>query len=134
MKIDLESPFKEIWKQGYLVVNPEGRKNVCLVNSKSHRTTISYARYLYSVSIGSIVEPNMEVDHIDNDKTNDVIDNLQLLQKRENTQKARRVSKQRTMTRHGTLSCYRYCKCDTCKLGKKLYSAGRVDEYRKLVA
>jgi len=51
MKIELEYPFNITWKRGYIVTNPENRKNVLLYNSQPDRTTISYARYLMSVSL-----------------------------------------------------------------------------------
>lgn len=79
MKIELESPFKEKWKFGYLRVTNEGRNCVDLYNTDSDRTTISYARYLMSVKLGYEVPEGLEVDHRDDDKTNDDIDNLQLL-------------------------------------------------------
>ena len=84
MKIDLEEPFKSIWNNGYIVINPENRRNVILFNSRNDRTTISYARYLMSVHLGYIVPDEYEVDHRDDDKTNDDINNLQLLTKEQN--------------------------------------------------
>lgn len=91
MKIELESPFKEVWNCGYLVTNPENRKNVILYNNHSNRTTISYARYLMSVKLGRFIEAGFEVDHIDNDKTNDSIENLQILTKEENREKQNKL-------------------------------------------
>ena len=87
MKIELESPYKEMWRKGYLVTNTEGRRNIILFNSRSERTTVSYARYLMSVSLGYFVPPEYEVDHIDDDKTNDILSNLQLLSSTENKKK-----------------------------------------------
>ena len=84
MKIVLEKPFSENWKSGYLVTNSENRKNVVLFNSDKERTTVSYARYLMSVYLGRYLEPNEHVDHIDNDKSNDIIENLQILSPRDN--------------------------------------------------
>ena len=48
------------------------------------RKTISYARYLMSVKEGRILSKDEQVDHIDNDKSNDDINNLQILSYREN--------------------------------------------------
>lgn len=84
MIIELQEPFKSLWSKGYLVVNPENRRNVILYNSDLDRTTISYARYLMCVKIGYILGPEYEVDHKDDDKTNDDINNLQILTKEEN--------------------------------------------------
>lgn len=121
MKIDLQTPFKELWKTGYIVTNTENRRNVCLVNSEQDRTTISYARYLMCVKLGYILSSEYEVDHIDDDKTNDSIGNLQVLTKKENLQKFKESQKRKTFLTHGTLSCYRYCKCDLCKQAKRIY-------------
>ena len=79
MKIKLEEPFKTRWRNGYIVTNPENRKNICLVNNDKDRTTVSYARYLMCVKLGYVLSNEFEVDHIDDDKTNDDINNLQVL-------------------------------------------------------
>lgn len=67
------------WKRAYLRTSSDGRKRVDLVNSASNRTTTSYARYLISVVNGRYLTEDEEVDHIDNDCTNDEISNLQIL-------------------------------------------------------
>lgn len=87
MKIELEEPYKSIWRLGYLVTNPEGRKTVILYNSHSSRSSTSYARYVMSVNLGRVLEKYEHVDHIDNDKTNDGVANLQLLSLAENNLK-----------------------------------------------
>lgn len=69
----------------------EGRRFAVLYpadkSSGLKRTTISYARYLMSVKEGRVLEEYEEVDHIDNDKTNDEISNLQILTRSENVRK-----------------------------------------------
>ena len=87
MKINLKSPFKEKWKQGYLVTNTLDRKFVILYNSATDRSTIPYARYLMCVKLGRELKPEEHVDHINNDKTDDRISNLQILTQTENNQK-----------------------------------------------
>lgn len=90
MKINLEFPYNDYI--GYLVTNPENRKNICLVHKiNKKRTTISYARYLMSVQEKRILNSNEHVDHKDEDKTNDIIDNLQILTLSENNFKNRKV-------------------------------------------
>ena len=84
VKIELEYPYNEHWKFGYIVTNPENRKNVILYNSPSDRTTTALARYMLSVELGRYLEPHEQVDHIDEDKTNDTISNLQILTVKEN--------------------------------------------------
>lgn len=87
MKIELQEPFKSIWKYGYLRINRENRKALDLFNSNENRTTISYARYLMCVKLGYILSSEFEVDHIDNDKTNDDVNNLQVLTINEHKEK-----------------------------------------------
>ena len=87
MIIQLQEPFASKWSKGYLVINNQNRKNVCLFNSNEDRTTISYARYLMGVKLGYEVPSDLEVDHIDDDKTNDDINNLQLLTQQQNKDK-----------------------------------------------
>lgn len=119
MKITLESPYKEHWKKAYLVVNKENRKHVILFNNNKDRTTTSYARYLMSCKLQRFLQKTEEVDHIDNDKTNDDIENLQLLSKAANNQKE---GLRRRKNKHGTLTMYRYCRCYECKLQHSLYN------------
>lgn len=38
-KIDLEFPYNEIWKSGYVVTNKENRKTLLLVNDKNDRSS-----------------------------------------------------------------------------------------------
>lgn len=51
------------------------------------RKTISYARYLMSTNVGRILSDDEEVDHINNDKSDDRIENLQILSKYDNIKK-----------------------------------------------
>lgn len=107
MIIKLEYPFKEVWAKGYIVTNKEPRRQVVLFNSESNRTTISYARYLMSVKLERFLTEDEHVDHIDNDRLNDVIENLQILTKAANNIKA-------TRQRYAGVQKVRI-KCPTCK-------------------
>lgn len=90
MKINLDYPFNQDWKNGYLRENPQdNRKLLDLVNSDTDRTTISYARYLKSVEVGYYLSDDVEVDHIDKDCTNDDLSNLQILTIEEHREKTR---------------------------------------------
>lgn len=87
MKLILDAPYNNDWKHGYLVTNPEGRKTVILYNSQKSRSSVSYARYLLSTWLGKYIDTSLHVDHIDGDKTNDSLLNLQLLTPKENNKK-----------------------------------------------
>ena len=85
-KFDLEYPYNTKWKHGYIVTNGENRKHVCLVGGKE-RSTTSLARYMVSTALGRFLEEWEHVDHIDHDKTNDELENLQILTVYENNRK-----------------------------------------------
>lgn len=88
MRIELEEPFKNDYKAGYLNINKEPRRLVLLVDFENKKTSISYARYLYSVKENRYLDKSEQVDHIDGDKLNDSVDNLQILTQQENNVKS----------------------------------------------
>ena len=91
MIIEILSPYNKDYHRAYLV-NSQGRNSVCLYNTETKaRHTVSYARYLMATSLNRFLTDDEEVDHIDNDKTNDSIDNLQLLSRTENIKKQKRL-------------------------------------------
>jgi hypothetical protein len=57
-------------------------------NNKNNRSSVSYARYQLAVKIQRYLTNNEFADHIDNDKTNDDINNLQILTRKENNLKS----------------------------------------------
>ena len=83
--------------EGYKVYGPylhakEGRYYVQLVilgSKANHRTTLSYARYLMAMHLGRVLSGDEHVDHIDDNKLNDDLNNLQILTKKENIAKGR---------------------------------------------
>lgn len=103
MKIDIESPFS--YRLGYLRVTKSGRKLVDMVNSEKDRTTISYARYLFCVKLGFVIDPELEVDHIDGDCSNDSVENLQILTKKDHAEKTN-LDRRRSITILTCPYCY----------------------------
>lgn len=86
MKIKTKYPYNDY--NGYIVINPENRRNICLVHKiTKKRTTVSYARYLISVKLKRFLTKEEQVDHINGDKTCDELKNLQILSKSENNLK-----------------------------------------------
>ena len=51
------------------------------------RTTVSFARYKMSCKLGRYLLKSEHVDHIDEDKTNDSIENLQIISHADNCKK-----------------------------------------------
>lgn len=86
--IQLEYPYTELWDRAYLVVNPEQRKTVIFVKDNKVASSTSYARYMMSVKLKRLLLQSEHVDHIDNNRTNDVIENLQILSPLENVRKS----------------------------------------------
>ena len=87
VEIKLEKPYSSLWSKGYVVINPEGRETLILYNSHKDRSSTQYARYLLSVSLGRFLEKEEHVDHIDGEKTNNSLSNLQILSLEENNRK-----------------------------------------------
>ena len=87
MKIKLEYPYNQKWESGYIVINSDNRRTLILYNNHDNRSSTQYARYLLSVKLKRFLTEDETVDHIDGDKTNDNIDNLQILTRAENNRK-----------------------------------------------
>ena len=83
-----KAPFQNYRSIGPRWDKTSGRFRICLYDmSGDKRLFMSYARYMMSVHLGRILSTEEEVDHIDGDRTHDVIANLQLLSKSENSSK-----------------------------------------------
>lgn len=121
MKIQLSFPYSVDWRLGYLQESKNGRKYVVLYNSNKSRTVTSYARYLMAVNLGRYLNNDEEVDHIDENKQNDCLSNLQILSGEKNREKNQAYQLSKKTIKHGTLTAYRHCRCDLCKNVKKAY-------------
>lgn len=88
MILEVGYPYSLYFKNAYLVINNEPRRNVILFNNDLDRTTVSYARYKVAVFYGQFVPDDLVVDHIDNDTLNDCITNYQLLTTAQNNLKS----------------------------------------------
>ena len=65
----------------------DSRKHFVVIYSDGSKGSLSYPRWLMEQHLGRQLEDWEHVDHIDNDKTNDDISNLQLLTVQENSKK-----------------------------------------------
>jgi len=88
MKLTLQEPWSSQYLTGYLYVvkngKAQGRAIVSLVRPDGTRRFTTYSRYLKAIELGHEVPSNLEVDHVDHDKTNDDPKNLQVLSKEAN--------------------------------------------------
>lgn len=75
----MQKPFKK-W-DGYLVYHKQMQRwQVCLKHLEtSERRTLLYSKFLMSIKHGRWLYPDEEVDHIDGDKSNDTLENLEIL-------------------------------------------------------
>ena len=64
----------------------DGRQHVVLYKD-GVRKTVSYPKYLLEQKLGRSLLPNETCDHIDNDHTNNSLDNLQVLTRSDNARK-----------------------------------------------
>lgn len=88
MQIEISEPYKSLYKPiAYLYKLNNGRNLVLFTRPNGTITGTSYARYLMSVHLGYIIPDELHVDHINNDKTDDRIENFQLLTPKENIKK-----------------------------------------------
>lgn len=141
-KIEIDPLFADKWDAAYVVHHKkENRNYVMLRNSKTDkRTTMQYAKYLMCIKLGRPLYDNEQVDHIDGDKTNDSINNLQVLskeaherkslcekQKREEQARASRVPRHGTYWEHKKYGC----NCAACVAAYKEYSCRKTAEHRK---
>lgn len=65
----------------------DGRKHVVIVHGDGRKQTKSYPRLLMEQYLGRELLPEETVDHINNDKTDDRIENLQILSLANNAKK-----------------------------------------------
>ena len=87
MKIDVSEYYKEQgYTSGWVNVNKEPRRVTCLYRNGEIRT-MSYAKYLYTSYYKCDVDKEYHVDHINGDKMDDRIENLQVISSAYNIRK-----------------------------------------------
>lgn len=93
----MSNPFEFAKVYGPYLSKAELRRMVTIVFPDS-RTTMSYARYLMCCKLQRLLGADEEVDHIDNNKLNDDLSNLQILTPAENRLKGRQRQEMVTLT------------------------------------
>ena len=75
----------------------KGRKFVKIIYEDGHTGSKTYAHYLWEQTYGEI-PTGMTIDHIDEDKSNDALDNLQLLSRTDNSRKGNATRPSESLT------------------------------------
>lgn len=111
MKIDVIDIYKAKYKAAYLVSHENGdkRKRVYLIGFDGSRNGMLYARYVWEAHNNKPLPEGFTIDHIDEDKTNDALENLQLLSNGDNIRK-----NVETRTKRGELNVMLKLVCSIC--------------------
>ena len=111
MKIDVIDIYKAKYKAAYLVSHENGdkRKRVYLIGFDGSRKGMLYARYVWEAHNNKPLPEGFTIDHIDEDKTNDALENLQLLSNGDNIRK-----NVETRTKRGELNVMLKLVCPIC--------------------
>lgn len=87
----------------------EGRFYISLVHKITKKqTTVSYAKFLYETTFNVKLNKDQFVDHIDDNKSNDVISNLQILSHEDNIKKSLKAN--------SIVKEYIVLKCPNCEI------------------
>ena len=70
-------------------IRKDGRKHIVIVDKDGNKKTKSYPRYLMELKIGRNLTELETVDHINEDFTDDRIENLQILSRSDNITKSK---------------------------------------------
>ncbi len=79
-------------------VRKDGRSHICIVHDNGKKQTKSYPRYLMEVYLNRELLPEETIDHINNDFTDNRIENLQILTVQENIHKQHLLHPRKTRT------------------------------------
>lgn len=83
-------PFTDYKAYGPYMDSTGGRNIIALRNHSRGHTSVSFARFLLSVHLGRVLGPTEEVDHINGNRTDDRLENLQVVSSSQNLSKSLR--------------------------------------------
>jgi hypothetical protein len=125
----LRPPFFPKYHEGYIRKCKDGRTRIDLYGGNKSRTTMSYARFLMCMHLQKILDAEFHVDHINDDPTDDRLENLQVLAASDNIKKSAVYGRATTQLKCASCSTVftreirqvhpgkTYCSID-CRLGK----------------
>jgi len=73
-------------------VRKDGRSHICIIHDNGKKQTKSYPRYLIEVYLNRELLPEETIDHINNDFTDNRIENLQILSLSDNAKKQQQLN------------------------------------------
>lgn len=151
MKIEVINLYKDTYKTAYLINHKDGRKRVYLIGYDGSRKGMSYAAYLWENQNNIKVPKGYEVDHINNNKSDDRIENLQLLTKKENTLKERKLHParyiericpvckktfmfpQRNLSTHPNPCCSKECAYNKMRKNKNINTKNKTKKFKNKI-
>ena len=117
-KFKLEPPYSNDWDYGYMSFDRKSGRQLVKLRKKGVRSCSStlYSRYLLSVKLGHYIAESDEVDHIDGDKTNDIVSNLRVMKKDDHHKRHSEEKSASRTPKHGSWSEYfrHGCRCGIC--------------------
>ena len=87
MKIEISDFYKNKFKAAYVVINKEPRRVCILVSHDGSKHSMAYAKYLYTSYYKCDIPKGEQIDHINGNRMDDRIENLQKISKRYNNLK-----------------------------------------------
>lgn len=79
-------------------IRKDGRSHICIIKEDGTRQTKSYPRYILEQYLGRELSTDETVDHINNDYTDNRIENLQILPLTDNIQKQHKLNPRKQIT------------------------------------
>ena len=98
MKIEVSDYYKNKVKAAYVVTNPEPRRVCVMVYWDGSVHSMSYAKYLYTSYYRCDIPKGEQIDHINGNRMDDRIENLQKISKEYNLLKDKEGKKMVEMT------------------------------------